>query len=183
MARSDYDQRAAGGGVTTAKSPKLCRTIRADGQLVDGRTTITGQVAWAITAWLVDPSSNPVNPPRPRLPTTIDCGCSCSGACPAYPSRQSAARPRKTCSSTCTSGYLSHHPASCSESTARSSCDAEPSKVMGRLAKDCLAQPSKAISATRFTPRTAASSKANATAASLCAEPSTPTRTGPPRLS
>src|SRR5665647_1196912 len=34
-------------------------------------TTITGQVEWCSTAWLVEPSSRPANPPRPRDPTTM----------------------------------------------------------------------------------------------------------------
>lgn len=33
-------------------------------------TTATEHSAWAISAWLVEPSSRPAKPPRPRLPTT-----------------------------------------------------------------------------------------------------------------
>jgi len=33
-------------------------------------TTATGQAAWCRTAWLTEPSSRPVKPPRPRVPTT-----------------------------------------------------------------------------------------------------------------
>src|SRR5690606_37798767 len=39
-------------------------------QLGPGRTTMTGQCASRMSALLVDPSRRPVNPPRPRLPTT-----------------------------------------------------------------------------------------------------------------
>lgn len=35
------------------------------------RTTATGDGAWCSRAWLTDPSSRPVNPPRPRAPTTV----------------------------------------------------------------------------------------------------------------
>jgi len=34
-------------------------------------TTITGHTEWCRSVWLVDPSSSPANPPRPRVPTTI----------------------------------------------------------------------------------------------------------------
>ena len=37
-------------------------------------TTATGHRACAITPWPVDPRTIPVNPPRPRLPTTISPG-------------------------------------------------------------------------------------------------------------
>jgi hypothetical protein len=36
----------------------------------DARTTATGQRAVCRIRWLTDPSSKPVNPPRPREPTT-----------------------------------------------------------------------------------------------------------------
>ena len=41
-------------------------------------TTRTGQAAWWRTCWLTEPSSSPVNPPRPRAPTTTSWAISLS---------------------------------------------------------------------------------------------------------
>ena len=37
-----------------------------------GWMTATEQAAWSTRAWLVEPSSSPVKPPRPRQPTTSE---------------------------------------------------------------------------------------------------------------
>src|SRR5581483_11694813 len=64
-------QRSAGGhgrDRTTAGFDRLHRELPG-GQAAGGMIT-TGQGAWWATCWLTEPSRRPLNPPRPRDPTT-----------------------------------------------------------------------------------------------------------------
>ena len=81
------------------------------------RTTTTGQAAWAAVCTPTDPTSSPVNPPRPRWPTTTRAAsweASISAAAGAHTGRSvltsragaaagGPARPRRTgcCSAAC----------------------------------------------------------------------------------
>ena len=69
------------------------------------RTTATGLPRGAAQLWLVEPSSRPAKPPRPRDPTTVSAAPADSAT------RTAAGRPWHDFWRTGTSGYLSRYPA------------------------------------------------------------------------
>src|SRR6476469_4650543 len=113
------------------------------------RTTATGHWAAVMTAWLTEPSTSPVKPPRPLLPTTTR---------PAPPDawpRLGPGWPETTSAETARCGWLS-----CTHATASPAggCQAHRTRSGARAAAATLA--------------------ANSSAACDVVEPSTPTTTG-----
>ncbi len=123
---------------------------------------ITGQSARCSSPWTVEPRRIPVQPPRPRRPTTrrtasCEARASCSAGCP-----------RSTSSAMPMSGYRSAQPAMHADTRCHSTSPSSASSCERR-------ERGRTMTARSRASRRLASSTANATASWHAVPPSTPT--------